>query len=68
MLYCHFCGSPTVRSYSSMEAYQYKQHTCHALTEYTVCEQCGEELITTEQITRNEVRIREAKKTLDHSP
>jgi YgiT-type zinc finger domain-containing protein len=57
MLYCHFCGSQTVRSYSSMEAYKYKQQTCHALTEYSVCEQCGEEFITTEQITRNEVCI-----------
>ena len=48
-----------------METYQYKQQAYDVLVDYSVCNQCGEEVITTEQIHINEVRVREAKKKID---
>ena len=65
MIHCHFCGSDAVSQHSSMEIYQYKQQAYDVLVDYSVCNQCSEEVITTEQIHINEARVREAKKKLD---
>lgn len=65
MIHCHFCGADAVSRHSSMETYQYKQQAYDVLVDYSVCSQCGEETITTEQIHINEARTREAKKKLD---
>ena len=65
MIHCHFCGSDAVSQHSSMETYQYKQQAYDVLVDYSVCNQCSEEVITTEQIHINEARVREAKKKLD---
>ncbi len=65
MIHCHFCGSDAVSQHSSMETYQYKQQAYEVLVDYSVCNQCSEEVITTEQIHINEARVREAKKKLD---
>lgn len=65
MIHCHFCGADAVSRHSSMETYQYKQQAYEVLVDYSVCNDCGEEVITTEQIHINEARIREAKKKLD---
>ena len=62
---CHFCGVYAVSQHSSMETYQYKQQAYEVLVDYSVCNQCSEEVITTEQIHINEARIREAKRKLD---
>ena len=65
MIHCHFCGSDAVSQHSSMETYQYKQQAYEVLVDYSVCNQCSEEVITTEQIHINEARVREVKKKLD---
>lgn len=65
MIHCHFCGANAVSQHSSTETYQYKQQAYNVLVDYSVCNQCGEEIITTEQIHANEARVREAKKKLD---
>lgn len=63
MIHCHFCGANAVSQHSSTETYQYKQQAYNVLVDYSVCNQCGEEIITTEQIHANEARVREAKKS-----
>lgn len=65
MAYCRSCKSQDVSQHSEMEAYQHKGQAYQALTDYSVCQQCGAEFITTEQIHSNEARIREARKKLD---
>ena len=65
MIHCHFCGANAVSQHSSTETYQYTQQAYNVLLDYSVCNQCGEEIITTEQIHANEARVREAKKKLD---
>lgn len=65
MTQCHFCKSQTVSQHSEIETNQYKGQAYDVLIDYSVCDHCGEEVITTEQIYINEARVREAKKKLD---
>lgn len=63
--HCYACGNNALVANRSIDTYQYKGHAYDVLVDYSVCSQCGEETITTEQIHINEARTREVKQRLD---
>lgn len=65
MTQCRFCKSQDMSQHSSAETSKYKGQTYEVLIDYSICNHCGEEVITTDQIHINEMRVREAKKKLD---
>lgn len=62
---CKICNSVNVKLLTANDAIEYKGHQLNVLLEYSVCEKCGREFVSKEQILNNEKIIRDAKKTFD---
>lgn len=65
MCICNSCDSKDVIERSETEIYTYKSTDYEVLIHFLVCNSCHDEFLNKEQILRNEINIREAKKKID---
>lgn len=62
---CNLCGSVSVSTHQENETIKYKSGFITPLLPYSVCDDCGYEFVSTEQIKAGDALIREAKKDYD---
>ena len=62
---CKVCKSNEIRVLSDYEEINYKGDVLRVLMEYSLCDSCGREFISKEQILNNDRAIRDAKKVHD---
>jgi putative zinc finger/helix-turn-helix YgiT family protein len=62
---CADCGANALQAFTEIEQFNYKGHTLSAEVEYSVCSQCGAEVILPDQIRRNDCRVRDAWRKAD---
>lgn len=62
---CPVCASGNLVVHKAQDEIVYKNQALLVDTEYSVCSQCGEELILPEQIKRNDCRVRDAWRKAD---
>ncbi len=62
---CDACKSNHILTHREQDCFHYKGEALFYEVEYSICENCGEEFINADQIKRNDIRIREAKKVYD---
>ncbi|NSY33794.1 type II toxin-antitoxin system MqsA family antitoxin [Pseudoalteromonas sp. JC28] len=65
MTNCKLCKSEQVNQFSELETIIYKESELSVEMEYSVCENCGREFVSKQQILNNDARIRDAKKVVD---
>ena len=62
---CKACGSAIVRECSSRESLRYKGHEIDFSVAFSVCDVCGDEFLTTDQIRLNDRAVVSAKRKAD---
>ena len=62
---CAECGSLDFEVHIEPDEFQRNGHSYTADVEYSVCRQCGDEVIFTEQIKRNDCILRDAWRKID---
>lgn len=62
---CNLCGSERVCALSEVQEIRYKSYRLEVELAYSVCEACGREFVTTEQIRKNDHAILAAKRHAD---
>jgi len=62
---CADCGAETLQSCSEIEQFDYKGHALKVIVEYSLCSQCGTEVILPDQIKCNDRRTRDAWRQAD---
>ena len=65
MTNCKICKSESIRQLDDMESISYKGSVLLISMEYSVCNKCGREFISKQQILNNDSRVRDAKKRVD---
>lgn len=65
MNYCTACGSDSVRERSARESLRYKGQDIDVVVAFSVCDVCGDEFLTTEQIRVNDRAVVAAKRKTD---
>lgn len=62
---CANCGASELQFLTEAETFDYKGQSLTVDVDYSVCAQCGTEVILTEQIKRNDCRLRDAWRKAD---
>lgn len=62
---CANCGASELQFLTEAETFNYKSQSLTVDVDYSVCTQCGAEAILTEQIKRNDCRVRDAWRKAD---
>ncbi len=62
---CPMCTTGRLVEYKAVDEIVYNNQILSVETEYSVCAQCGEEMILPDQIKRNDCRIRDAWRKAD---
>lgn len=62
---CKACNSDSVEVFNDTETLTYNGKSLLVEIQYSVCNECGREFISTEQIKHNDLAIRDAKKISD---
>lgn len=62
---CLYCKSESLRSFDEVDVIKYKGADLNVSLLYSVCGNCGEEVVTKEQILVNDARVRDAQKSFD---
>lgn len=65
MTYCKLCKSENIQQLSDIENITYKENILSVSMEYSVCNACGREFVSKQQILNNDARVRDAKKSAD---
>lgn len=66
-LICKKCKSTDVNEYTELTQINYKNSKIEFPLEYSVCQNCNREFVSTEQIKRSDKCIRQAKAEFDKS-
>lgn len=64
-IHCPVCVTGELTFFKEPDEITYKVHSMSVEVEYSVCKQCGEEMILSEQIKRNDCRVRDAWRKVD---
>jgi HTH-type transcriptional regulator / antitoxin MqsA len=59
-IHCPVCTTGELTFFKEPDEITYKGHFLSVEVEYSVCKQCGEEMILPQQIKRNDCRVRDA--------
>lgn len=62
---CPVCATGNLVAHNELDAINYKNQSLSVQIEYSVCTECGEEMIVPDQIKRNDCRIRDAWRKAD---
>lgn len=65
MTNCKLCKSENIKHLSHTENITYKESSLSVDMEYSVCEDCGREFVSKQQILNNDAQLRDAKKSFD---
>lgn len=65
MKQCNMCKSTEISDHVDNEAFIYKGNTINVPVHYSVCEKCGREFISKDQIILNDQRLRDEKRIFD---
>jgi HTH-type transcriptional regulator/antitoxin MqsA len=65
MTNCKLCKSDNISQFNDQERIFYKGTELSVSMEYSICNSCGREFISKQQIINNDARMRDAKKSLD---
>ena len=65
MTECTYCDSTDISQHTAPLTFQYKSENITYVCEYSICNNCGDEFVDTDQIHRNDASVREAKKAHD---
>lgn len=65
MTNCKICNSENINQLSEIETINYKGNNFFVDMEYSICESCGREFVSKQQILNNDARLRDAKKSVD---
>jgi HTH-type transcriptional regulator / antitoxin MqsA len=64
-IHCPVCTTGELTFFKEPDEITYKGHFLSVEVEYSVCKQCGEEMILPQQIKRNDCRVRDAWRRVD---
>ncbi|TLX45122.1 hypothetical protein C1E24_20590 [Pseudoalteromonas phenolica] len=65
MTNCKLCKSENIVQLDDMETITYKGTDLSVSMEYSICNDCGREFVSKQQILNNDSRVRDAKKSVD---
>ncbi|EDN68476.1 transcriptional regulator protein [Beggiatoa sp. PS] len=65
MTNCKLCKSDNISQFNDQEIISYKGTELSVSMEYSICNRCGREFISKQQIINNDARMRDAKRSLD---
>ncbi|VAW39282.1 hypothetical protein MNBD_GAMMA01-1969 [hydrothermal vent metagenome] len=65
MTICNNCLSKSIEVLSAQETVKYKGKEIPFLIEYSLCSDCAHEFVSSEQVSNNDTRLRDYKKSID---
>ena len=65
MTNCKLCKSNDINQLADIERISYKGNTLSVSMEYSICNNCGREFVSKQQILNNDACVRDAKKSAD---